>query len=458
MSTLKILRGALLSTVVVFGLPSLAHAVTFTVTNTNDAGFGSLRHWISRANNNSGTDTINFAPEVTGKITLTSGQLLITDDLTISGPGARVLAVSGNQSSRVFEIDSGTTATLAKLTVTEGFATPRSAPGQGGGGIRNFGTLSLTEMVVTENVSALGTTDDANGGGIENLGALTIVSSVISNNFASRFGGGIATFGFPLTLRNSRVIGNGVGESGGGIIGGPLVIENSTINRNTASEDTGGISTSGPLAIKGSVISGNRGQLQAGGIQIFSGGNAVITSSRVTGNTGDGGGISYLGDQSGSLTVANTLISGNTVGLINDTGTVLLRNNTRVLNNSRGGIRNVFSGGPESATLTVRSSTISENESTDRGGGIYNGAEGFGEVARNVTVNLISSTVTNNTAVTGGGVYNQGTLSLQSSAIRMNTATGGPGSGGGVFNEGGTVVLDSNSTISNNIPDDCVGC
>jgi predicted outer membrane repeat protein len=73
-------------------------------------------------------------------------------------------------------------------------------------------------------------------------------------------------------------------------------------------------------------------------------------------------------------------------------------------------------------------------------------------------VNLVSSTVTNNTAVSGGGVYNQGTLSLQSSAIRMNTATGGPGSGGGVFNEGGTVTIDANSTVSDNVPDDCVGC
>jgi hypothetical protein len=455
----EMLVGLLSAAIIVLGLPSLVQAATFVVSNTNDAGPGSLRGAISRANNNSGKDTITFASGVSGRIVLTSGQLLITDDVAINGPGTRVLAVSGNHASRVFEINSSSAVTLTRLTVTEGFPPPL----QGGGGIRNFGTLTLTDMLVTENDSGTGSADDANGGGIENLGSLTIVNSVISKNSAPRFGGGIASgFSFPntssLTLRNSKVIDNVAGESGGGIIGGPLVIENSIISRNVAGEDTGGISTSGPLTIKGSVISDNRGQFHAGGIQIFGGGATVITSSRVTGNIGDDGGISYIDDRPGSLTVANSLISGNTVGLINDTGTVLLRNSTRVLNNPGGGIRNVFSGGTESATLTVRSSTISGNGSTDRGGGIYNGAAGFGQVARNVTVNLISSTVTNNTAVTGGGVYNQGTLSLQSSAIRMNTATGGPGSGGGVFNEGGTVSIDANSTVSDNVPDDCVGC
>src|SRR5690349_3032166 len=52
-----------------------------TVTNTNDSGPGSLRQALADANNG---DTINFA--VTGTIQLTSGELVIDNSITISGP------------------------------------------------------------------------------------------------------------------------------------------------------------------------------------------------------------------------------------------------------------------------------------------------------------------------------------------------------------------------------------
>src|SRR5438128_12410435 len=74
-----------------------AHAATITVINTNDSGPGSLRQALANANNG---DTINFA--VTGAITLTSGGLGITKNVTISGPGANQLAVDGNQVTLVF--------------------------------------------------------------------------------------------------------------------------------------------------------------------------------------------------------------------------------------------------------------------------------------------------------------------------------------------------------------------
>ena len=58
---------------------------TFTVTNLLDTGPGSLRAAVTAANANPGADVINFA--VTGTIALTSGELDITDSLTINGPG-----------------------------------------------------------------------------------------------------------------------------------------------------------------------------------------------------------------------------------------------------------------------------------------------------------------------------------------------------------------------------------
>ena len=69
---------------------------TFTVLNRNDSGPGSLRAEIAAANANPGADTIVFDNGVNGTIKLTSGELLITDSVTINGPGANKLSVSGN--------------------------------------------------------------------------------------------------------------------------------------------------------------------------------------------------------------------------------------------------------------------------------------------------------------------------------------------------------------------------
>src|SRR5262249_58122482 len=96
---------------------------TFLVENLADSGPDSLRQAILDANASPGADVIDFAPAARdGTITLTSGQLSITDDLTIDGPGADRLAVSGNDASRVFRIGSGVTMDIDDLTITHGRA------------------------------------------------------------------------------------------------------------------------------------------------------------------------------------------------------------------------------------------------------------------------------------------------------------------------------------------------
>ncbi|PYL35769.1 MAG: hypothetical protein DMF38_03945 [Verrucomicrobia bacterium] len=83
-------------------------AATITVTNTNDSGPGSLRQAILNA---SSGDTINFAPSVT-TVTLTSGELVIDKNLTITGPGANRLTVTAEYHDfvyfRIFNISSST--------------------------------------------------------------------------------------------------------------------------------------------------------------------------------------------------------------------------------------------------------------------------------------------------------------------------------------------------------------
>src|SRR5262245_7481819 len=94
---------------------------TFTVTNTNDSGSGSLRDAVQQANDTPGTDSITFnIPGGTGTLTLTSGELAITDNVTIDGDttGDNVadVTISGN-SSRIFSIDDNSALTTISVTL-----------------------------------------------------------------------------------------------------------------------------------------------------------------------------------------------------------------------------------------------------------------------------------------------------------------------------------------------------
>src|SRR5262245_28092790 len=92
--------------------PWQSEAATNTVSNTSGSFVaGSLP--IAVRDSASG-DTIVFAPNVTGTITLTQGGLVISNKtLTILGPGAGALAVSGGNAVPVFTIESGSTVSIS---------------------------------------------------------------------------------------------------------------------------------------------------------------------------------------------------------------------------------------------------------------------------------------------------------------------------------------------------------
>src|SRR5262245_62050577 len=72
----------------------------FHVSTLADGGAGSLRDAVAQANARAGADTIDFQPGLAGTIALTGGELDVTDDLAITGPGAERLTVSGGNASR----------------------------------------------------------------------------------------------------------------------------------------------------------------------------------------------------------------------------------------------------------------------------------------------------------------------------------------------------------------------
>src|SRR5262249_53950279 len=98
----------------------------FTVLNLADSGDGSLRGAIEAAEANPGPDLIDFAAGVQGTIVLTSGELVISHDLTIAGPGADLLTVTGSDTSRVFDVVGGTdestriAVSISGLTISHG--------------------------------------------------------------------------------------------------------------------------------------------------------------------------------------------------------------------------------------------------------------------------------------------------------------------------------------------------
>jgi fibronectin-binding autotransporter adhesin len=194
--------------------------MAITVTNTSDGAepgpAGSLRKAINDA---AAGGTIDFASGVTGAIILTNGQLVISKNVTLVGPGARVLAVSGNNAGRVIFISRNIAATVSGLTIRDGLISPDIDPNSSqGGGIYNDGNLTLIQCKITANrVEAPAPTGNAiphqaNGAGIVNYIAstLTMRECEISYNVAhanNAFGCGIYNVG-TATLTNCTISNN----------------------------------------------------------------------------------------------------------------------------------------------------------------------------------------------------------------------------------------------------------
>src|SRR5262249_843562 len=152
---------------------------TFMVHNLADSGPGSLRQAILDANALPGADVIRFAAARDGTIVLTSGQLSITDDLTLDGPGVQRLTISGNDASRVFSVSGSTTNVVIRdLSIADGLATGTTVEGPFGpvtmgGGLLNTGARVILSHVTMHNNQAIGPL--AQGGAIANVSGATLV-------------------------------------------------------------------------------------------------------------------------------------------------------------------------------------------------------------------------------------------------------------------------------------------
>ena len=273
-----------------------AHAATFTVTNLNDSGAGSLREAIGDTNAFAGADTITFS--ASGTITLFTTLPTVTDTggLTIDGTG-QTLIISGNNAVRVMEVGFSTSLTLNNLTIVNG-----SAPGDHGGGIHNFGTLTVTNSNFSGN-STSGGFNAGFGGGISNEGTLTITNSTFTGNSATGgYGGGVYSTGFPLTITNSTFSGNSanVGFGGGIFTGGGTLITNSTFSGNSATGGFGAAiknnNVASQVTLRNTIVANSVGAGNCNG-GITNGGNNI-----------DDGTTCGWGAVSGSMSSSNPLL------------------------------------------------------------------------------------------------------------------------------------------------------
>lgn len=277
-------------------IPPQEYVVTTAVDEIDFANNDvSLREAIISANYHSGPQDITFAAALSGTtIELLAGQLELTSDVTITGPGMAVdLIIDAQQNSRVFHINADATAALIGLTVTNGNAennVERDFGGSLGGGILNaLGTLTLNDVRVTNSTATY-------GAGINNYGAggsasINIVNSTISNNIATYQAGGLYNWGH---------LGAAVANVAG-----------STFNGNTAEEAGGAIlnwAVTAELNVTNSTFVANMA-LEDGGALLNTQGVANLTNSTLVGNVAEHGGA--IADLIGQLTLNNSIVAGN---------------------------------------------------------------------------------------------------------------------------------------------------
>jgi titin len=257
-------------------------ATTFTVTTTADNGnnvtptAGSLRAAIVAANlDNTATSgsphQINFQAGLSGTITLAGTLPALNKHISINGPGAGVLAVSGANTYRIFIANAPFTIAIKGLTIENGFVTS----GASGGGIASNAQLTVTDCYFDHNHAAF------DGGAIhtyDGTGATaTIQRCTFTDNSVEPGGNGAAvcngtfttnfTNSVTMTLTNCTFVGNhavGSGAWGGALAnsGTTMTVINCTITDNDADDGGGVITYRGTITLQNTVVANNTAATQ----------------------------------------------------------------------------------------------------------------------------------------------------------------------------------------------------
>jgi hypothetical protein len=363
---------------------------TFTVLDLGDGGIGSglegdLRYCIEAANaNNAPSNRIVFQPGLTGTITLQQGRLLVDKNLKIDGPGADFLTISGNHQSGVFEITTDPRAQnfrMAGVTIADGIGVVTSFGHKGGGLLNQHADVTLTHCVFSDNVV----------GGVNGLG----------------YGGAIYSVAGTLALTNCTIADNhadGTNSDGGGLYleNGVLSFDHCTLSGNSAATRGGAVdSIIGAVTVTATDTTMTGNSAGTGGA-MYGGTSTTCIRCTITDNSAATGGAVYVfNDTFIDCTIAdNVATTGVGGGLVGSSATQLGLIGCTIAGNSAG-----LDGGGlwwVGGLATISDCTFSDNRAPNGfGAGIF-----IANISQSgVSVALTSSTLTDNSGLTGGGLF-----------------------------------------------------
>jgi hypothetical protein len=253
---------------ILFICATMANAATWTVTkstNSNDGACNadcSLREAVAAADSG---DTVNFSPNLIAQIiTLGGSEIVITKRITIDGflNNPNVAFISGNNTSRIFLIETGGALDLRNATLVQGNGASGNLESDYGGAIfaNNNTNLSLDRVAVRGNRARFG------GAIYLRFGTLHSTNSSITNNSAEQ-GTAILAFNSTILMSNTTVSGNYLYIDEPQTVGcGAIATRNTTVT------------------IRNSTIANNSAK-RGGGICVINSGNPTPTNKYNIGNT-----------------------------------------------------------------------------------------------------------------------------------------------------------------------------
>jgi len=374
------------------------------------------------------------------------------------------------------------------VSISNSTFTNNSAASADGGGLYNYqGTVSISNSTFTNNSAP-----NLEGGGLyNNSGTVTISSSTFGNNSALS-GGGLLNEG-TVTISNSTFANNSAGAGGGGLYNrdSKVTISNSTFASNSASNGGGLYNYGGTTSLGGSIVAKNtggdcsnyNGTLTDNGYNLSSDSSCGFTGTGDLQNTdplldplgNNGGPTQTMALQRGSPAIdqvpaaqcpstdqrgVSRLDNGESscdmgayessydFTVTNCSNDSQLQADVNQANQDNGNDRIIFSCSgdiPLTQTLTISGSM------TIDGSGQHVSLDGQNQVGvfsvnAGVTLTLNALTIAHGSAYVGGGLLNEGTVTISNSTFANNSASSG---GGGLYNYQGTVTI-SNSTFASN--------
>ena len=354
-------------------------------------------------------DTITFADNVRGTLTLSGSSELITyNNITIEGPGANLLTVDfNNDSSNWIGFEGQGTSTISGLTLTDApDAVAYVDTGIGGG-------LNVSNSVFTNNTVYSSIFVDR--------GFLSVASSTFTNNTVEYAGGGaiFSDSNQDITVASSTFTGN-----------------------NYAGSNDGGYYSAG-----------------GGAIEYIGLGNVTVASSTFTGNSAIDGGALLI-NSGNFLSITNSTFDSNIgtqwIGAVDAEANSLYIDNSTFENNATEGygygtLLNTASDSIISNS-TFDNNTLTDNHNNSGGGAIYN----VGNAVLLINDTFTGNTVNGSDVQGGGAVYNAGILGIINSTFSDDVAADGS-IGTEIYNAPSDSTYIQNTIVQGNTEDNCAG-